>query len=272
MKKVFGGGVKKFGDTQNIDRDRQQFNNNREPRNYNKDNNKRRNEAKGKVAVEQLPSKPPEKVCLFNFLEDKLNVNDLQTTSTVNENVPESNHNRNFHSNTYQKPVYSTQQRNEQQGYTGFRRENSGNVNRYHNQQQRTVSSATNNFNGNGKPTETKNAVAGTTTTNTSTSRNNTSDNSAVNAITNNVEKMSVNSQFASRSLKQHLNINRNKNSDEGVNSKSITEWKIGDSCLAKYWEDGKVSCTKTFVVSKLSFTVVLSIIFNITFSFTMPP
>lgn len=53
--------------------------------------------------------------------------------------------------------------------------------------------------------------------------------------------KMSLNSQFATRSLRQHLNLGASKPPVNGVDS-GQTSWNIGDKCLAKYWEDGKVS------------------------------
>ncbi|KYB27777.1 tudor domain-containing protein 3 isoform X1 [Tribolium castaneum] len=58
-----------------------------------------------------------------------------------------------------------------------------------------------------------------------------------MNGLTNNFEKMAINTQFASRSLKQHLNLGpQKKNSHESTDVK----WKVGDDCVAKYWEDGK--------------------------------
>ncbi|VEN38143.1 unnamed protein product [Callosobruchus maculatus] len=66
-----------------------------------------------------------------------------------------------------------------------------------------------------------------------------------VDAVTENLGKVSLNSQFASRSLRQHLNLSSNKKNE--VSAQSTTQpahngdcFKIGDVCLAKYWEDGK--------------------------------
>lgn len=63
--------------------------------------------------------------------------------------------------------------------------------------------------------------------------------NESVNGLSNSFEKMALNTQFASRSLKQHLNLGpQKKNSVEDAGS---IMWKVGDDCVAKYWEDGKV-------------------------------
>nr|CAI5820686.1 unnamed protein product [Callosobruchus analis] len=66
-----------------------------------------------------------------------------------------------------------------------------------------------------------------------------------VDAVTENLSKVSLNSQFASRSLRQHLNLSSNKKSEIAVQptmqpAHSGDSYKIGDICLAKYWEDGK--------------------------------
>lgn len=57
------------------------------------------------------------------------------------------------------------------------------------------------------------------------------------------MSKFSLNSQFASRSLRQHLNLGLPKqNLSHNANNVPNNTWNIGDSCFAKYWEDDKVS------------------------------
>ncbi|XP_056634705.1 tudor domain-containing protein 3 isoform X2 [Diorhabda sublineata] len=80
-----------------------------------------------------------------------------------------------------------------------------------------------------------------------------------INHISQEVQKMSLNSQFASRSLRQHLNLSSSTRKNDELNHKlenSGPTWNVGDEILAKYWEDGKfynaaiISITdKTFAV-----------------------
>ncbi|CAH1159797.1 unnamed protein product [Phaedon cochleariae] len=61
--------------------------------------------------------------------------------------------------------------------------------------------------------------------------------------LTQGMEKITVNSQFASRSIRQHLNLGGQKKNEENLKKNEETNsltWNIGDECLAKYWEDGK--------------------------------
>ncbi|XP_018579171.1 tudor domain-containing protein 3 isoform X2 [Anoplophora glabripennis] len=63
------------------------------------------------------------------------------------------------------------------------------------------------------------------------------------NDLSNNMNKMSLNSQFASRSLRQHLNLGPVKKSEEPSKRNEVVQnstFNIGDECMAKYWEDGK--------------------------------
>lgn len=72
----------------------------------------------------------------------------------------------------------------------------------------------------------------------------NTQSNKDVNETIHQMEKISLNSQFASRSLRQHLNLDpprRNEDITYRKNSPQNFDWNVGDTCLAKYWEDGKV-------------------------------
>lgn len=56
--------------------------------------------------------------------------------------------------------------------------------------------------------------------------------------LANDLSKMSVSKEFASRSLRQHLNLGPPSKKPEGPGLLHV-----GEPCLAKYWEDGKV-CT----------------------------
>lgn len=57
--------------------------------------------------------------------------------------------------------------------------------------------------------------------------------------LANDLSKMSVSKEFASRSLRQHLNLGPASKKPEVPGLLSV-----GEPCLAKYWEDGKV-CNK---------------------------
>lgn len=79
------------------------------------------------------------------------------------------------------------------------------------------------------------------------------------NHISQEVQKMSLNSQFASRTLRQHLNLGSSTRKNDEITNKvedNGPTWNVGDEVLAKYWEDGKyynaaiISITdKTFAV-----------------------
>lgn len=78
---------------------------------------------------------------------------------------------------------------------------------------------------------------------------NSSHDRNAVAEQNLNVGKVSMNSQFVSRSLRQHLNLGSGKKSEDvketDFSNKEMNEerlWQVGDEILAKYWEDGKVS------------------------------
>ncbi|KAG5898304.1 hypothetical protein JTB14_022993 [Gonioctena quinquepunctata] len=78
-----------------------------------------------------------------------------------------------------------------------------------------------------------------------------------VNEVANNVEKMSLNSQFASRSLRQHLNLGPTKKNDDFGNSEGVNcILNVGDECLAKYWEDGKFYEAMITAITEKTFAV----------------
>ncbi|XP_045478851.1 tudor domain-containing protein 3 [Harmonia axyridis] len=65
---------------------------------------------------------------------------------------------------------------------------------------------------------------------------------SNVNELAEHVAKMSVGGEFASRSLRQHLNLQGKKSNVTKSNRESIRSNNgiVGNECLAKYWEDNK--------------------------------
>lgn len=284
VKKVFGGGVKKFSDAQ-AERDKQ-FNLREQQRGGFRD--KRRNEGRGKIVVEEgVNNKPPEKVCLFNFLEDKLNDSQPVTTAqsfsneTANSkafekftNAPQKyEYNTNKSQNTagryhqqqsrepqfYNKRNVTNQQQNTSYSKNSF---NNGatetyqnHTSRYNNQQQSREQQSSAFYNKKSTTNESYNTQQQQnikpSVSNGSTDTQSTSV-ASVNSLTNSMGRLSVNSQFASRSLKQHLNLNKTKKEETVVAAAApkSAEWKIGDNCLAKYWEDGKV-CIKKFLLEK---------------------
>lgn len=67
----------------------------------------------------------------------------------------------------------------------------------------------------------------------------------AVDNLADHMVKMSVGGEFASRSLRQHLNLqvkkpNPTKTTHESIKN-NISSFNVGDDCSAKYWEDDKV-------------------------------
>ncbi|XP_028132204.2 tudor domain-containing protein 3 [Diabrotica virgifera virgifera] len=81
-----------------------------------------------------------------------------------------------------------------------------------------------------------------------------------VNHITQETQRMSINSQFASRSLRQHLNLNPNtprKNEDYAAKGEDTMHGcNVGDEVLAKYWEDGKYYNATVISVTPRTFAV----------------
>lgn len=255
VKKVFGGGVK------------QQVQSQPNPRYTKKPNdfqNKEKKNFKTKNVVtkevDEKPQKPPERVSLFDFLEDKLPASEsVSTTSSepvkpasrlnrFDKNYQQNNKNQNRSYNTYQnqKKNYNRFESDQNNSYRGSRFQNNADGSFYQKPKQNYVEdnffkprneSQTQVFQGNtyqdSRPSFNKND------NNQNSSFKAKKESEEINGLSNNLEKMSLNSQFASRSLKQHLNLGpQKKNPVENVND---LKWKVGDDCLAKYWEDGKV-------------------------------
>lgn len=261
VKKVFGGGLKV---PTNLELKEPQRRGNQE-RSNNRERVGRRNEPREKTSEGQQ-QKPVERISLFQFLEEKLPDSVAADEAGVSEqfadfnrkteqerrikSAPNSNQ-FNKQPNRYERGNNSAQNFKRGQN-AGFERKESNFVPRSHE----------NNFNrGNKRPDNFRHQnTHGFKNTNTTNQFGNFNQKSVgdVEQITNGLGKMNVNAQFASRSLKQHLNLNDAKADEQSGNF----DWKVGDSCLAKYWEDGKVKLT-TYILIVLYFCLFF-------FSFTM--
>lgn len=230
----------------------------RNPRNDKKDITK--GKTKGAYKTREMdekpekPDKPQEKVSLFSFLEDKLPVDEPKPysmgkppkfinpqyssdTSAKSNNSNESFHRapdrnnskqyQNHKSFSYQKDYHVNDQKTINQVSSSYKQEK---TDQYNHQQNKNL--LDNKFNNQMK-----------------ISSNESNQSSSVNKEKKNVEdtthllsKMSLNSQFASRSLRQHLNLGVQKQDQSNIfYDHAQPQWNIGDVCLAKYWEDGKV-------------------------------
>ncbi|RZC40305.1 tudor domain-containing protein 3-like, partial [Asbolus verrucosus] len=198
VKKVFGGGMKQA--VQN-------------PVNINfkksnefhakekKPHNKIKNNTK---EVEERPQKPSERVSLFDFLEDKLPANEASNNLTQNEPS---------------KPIINNNNPSSQQ--------NNRSRNNY--SLKPTNKFETNQINAQSRPKK---------ETKPQTPQFKSDDDIDVNGLSHSLGKMSLNSQFASRSLRQHLNLGTQKKNE--LEKPNTSNWMVGDDCMAKYWEDGK--------------------------------
>jgi tudor domain-containing protein 3 len=165
----------------------------------------------GKEMEEKL-QKPLEKVSLFDFLEDKLPPNENPGNDISQEPFkPHPNNNiqrntpTNYQNNRYHNPYVNAKV--------------TGNNSEYQNNSSRWKSGAYPN-----KQAE----------------KDKPEKNPEINGLSNSFGKMSLNSQFASRSLKQHLNLGPQKKNNAAESVNTSATWKVGDDCVAKYWEDGK--------------------------------
>lgn len=252
-KKVFGGRV-----TQNIQAAR---NNPRyEKREVTKNKTKPSFREK---EIDEKPEKPQEKVSLFSFLEDKLPLDDHKVN--IKETVPREHKNQIKTSENSIKPQLPVDKSAKILSYNSFSRFTDNNLPKQ-NHYQKNVSQKSN-YHSNDKYTNStpqdkiqeKNRIQKQNSLDyvqNSSERSNlnlsnkTTQQTASQNDTKNIEeaatlmaKMSINSEFATRSLRQHLSLvapkqNKHNNTPNGIPSR----WKIGDGCLAKYWEDGKVS------------------------------
>lgn len=229
VRKVFGGGSKK---TNNLQQQQHEISE-RKPRVNRERNTKERTEQKDLEKTQ----KPPERVSLFHFLEEKLPANEIPEAKT---SFYESRSN-NEHSNRkpYQKENSFPAQnhRGNKPNLTNSNKqfENVERPPRFYNNSKNYTPRTANGY------VQPKPAAA-------AVNQNRTTASNSVDAITNNMEKVSLNSQFASRSLRQHLNLSSGSKETQKVESDS--KWNVGDACLAKYWEDGKVGTLNSEVRS----------------------
>lgn len=298
VKKVFGGGTKQAL----LVESEKKFENKVEVR---RDKGGRKGKKEVKEKEEKL-QRPTEKISLFDFLEDKLPVNENQgnegeeikdiskTESEKNDRGNrfnynnkgyqsnnskgyQNNSNKNYQSNSG-RGYYSGNSKNYQCGNSNYQAGNSnhqsGNSNYqssnskcYQNSNSKDYqNSNSNQFTKNAQgynPTFKKNHTIGeknqstpnyqkgaqNNTRNQQSSASNSQNNFNRNKTTNNsfdllpnqMDKLSLNSQFASRSFKQHLNfLSGSKPTDSSKLGNFDFQWKIGDHCMAKYWEDGR--------------------------------
>lgn len=67
------------------------------------------------------------------------------------------------------------------------------------------------------------------------------SEKQSADALATSMRSLSVNGAYASRTLKQHLNLSAPPPKDDPeANHDNAVSWKVGDYCMAKYWEDNK--------------------------------
>ncbi|KRT80286.1 hypothetical protein AMK59_7358, partial [Oryctes borbonicus] len=304
IRKVFGGGVRQI---QNANQMRE-----KKPYNY-KEKVKEKRVKKELQKEEKLQTKPPEKVSLFDFLENKLPTNEELPASNVMSSEVVGNKNNYIQSN--EKPRYNQpkntypvqansnnwQQRNsysqanyyQENSYGNYYQSNRRNQYNYNNQSVNNYSSnpryqqyskpnppqySTNRTNEKNINSLTENfqQISVNNNDNNQTKPKqyekvqNQSTNKPMNEKAPAERNINVNSEFASRSFRMHLNIKsdsprrshnvenapqvkenrKTQTSDEaaerqdqesqGNTSGSSINWKIGDQCMAKYWEDNK--------------------------------
>lgn len=273
----------------------------RKPQNPREKFNERK--AKKEVKSEEKLQKPPEKVSLFDFLENKLPANEeLPISSVTTKKTSEYSESKssNYRNNpNYEKPKYNQPRNTYPNQGNNWHQQDTYNISYHTNNDYNISYHPNNNYNNypqnrrnqynynNSQPnyysnqrntqynkfddkkldslTENFNQV---TINNTDSTQKSTqydkAQNLPVNKSTNEkpVERnRNLNSEFASRSFRMHLNIKtespRRSNSEtaqmketrkmETYETNGQTNppsnqinWKIGDQCMAKYWEDNK--------------------------------
>lgn len=225
IKKVFGGGAKPI-QTPSVTNYKKP-----EPSYGNKRNVKSNKNTEMHEVEEENPQKPPERVSLFDFLEDKLPVKETHNSNHAKPatpnyyNKPQVNTNRNnYNKNTQNSQYYEQKGKN-------FNSNPNYNVSK-------TKLNPENNYS-NRQPSPRNNNYNNASKNNFPSFQAKTQE-PTVEDLGVHLEKMSLNKQFASRSLKQHLNLPPNAKGVGGGSDQ--TNWQIGDECRAKYWEDGKVN------------------------------
>lgn len=211
--------------------------------------------------VTEKAQKPPEKVSLFDYLETKLSVPEMSKV------IPETNyHNVNNHkylaaqtvnnSQTTQEPYAKSkyndnkmQNRNYLDNNTKFNTGYKESYDNYKGKRNDYTSSYqkprnyNKNFNSNHQ-TYQGNQINKTSAIQENVSSSNNvgsiNDGQAIDDLVPEMQKLSVNSAFASRTLKQHLNLDKVRRENPPPQTSPTLNWQIGDYCMAKYWEDGK--------------------------------
>lgn len=236
VKKVFGKGKQEnVANKYNIQNDRQ---NSEQPRRNIRQNRRGR---KDEDVEEKISAKPSDKVSLFAFLEDKL---PDQPAPITNSNVNSYTANK---QNRYEKTDYQVQNKNRNydanksksdfaevapaKGFTmntprlngdgsitqGARRNRFGQD--YRVEPHRNPKSSNYNIENKSNNYEAKNKTENNSRRNVPSnlaSKFNSETTSSVNTLTNDISRLNVNQQFASRSLQSHLNLNK------GGDSKTI--------------------------------------------------
>ncbi|GJQ86622.1 hypothetical protein Trydic_g15726 [Trypoxylus dichotomus] len=292
IKKVFGGGVRQI----------QNVNQMREKKPYNsKEKVKEKRVKKELQKEERLQTKPPEKVSLFDFLENKLPTSEEQHFGNVANKKPiedieikDSSSNVTNSNNWQQRNSYIQPHYHQENSYGNYYQQNRRNQYNYNNPM-------ANSYNSNPRYQQYNKPNPPQYSTNRSNERSanslvenfqqisiDTNDNSnqskpkqyekVHNQFANRgsnekippERNINMNSEFASRSFRMHLNIKpdsprrpqnvdnamqfkenrRNPTSEEvlerqdaepqALASGASINWKIGDQCMAKYWEDNK--------------------------------
>ncbi|CAG9856621.1 unnamed protein product [Phyllotreta striolata] len=77
-----------------------------------------------------------------------------------------------------------------------------------------------------------------------------------VNNLAKDMQKATLNGQFASRTLRQHLNLADEKKQESPSNEAPCKGMNIGDEVMAKYWEDKKYYQAKIISVTDKTFAV----------------
>ncbi|XP_022914575.2 tudor domain-containing protein 3-like [Onthophagus taurus] len=239
-KKVFGGGVKQ----QNLAQQKPfEPKRNTQPRQERKINKK-------EIILEEKQQKPSEKISLFDFLETKLPQTEENDLIQANNSNFHQKPYKNYSGNDFNATRPNQNQRNRYSNQNSSYQNQNNHYNKRENQfkqvsQQNFYKDNQNYFKDNQNHYNQKPYLEKGDQKSFNTEKNpekilqkNTD------SLSNSMSKLSLNSEFASRSLKQHLNLESNET--------KLTSWKIGDQCLAKYWEDNKFyAATITAVTDK---------------------
>lgn len=262
VKKVFGGGTKQPAYESKAGSSKTGPNKSDNERGRNRGRNLKgsKNEEKD---VEERPLKPSEKVSLFSFLEDKLPVQEpvqsIAQNSTKNnyskDNNPTSkyepqgkqnyNNPKQFNQPNKQANYQNPPRKNnyQQNGRNNFYSQESYNQGQQFNQGHQSSSSYQKNEKFSGSYNK---SYEQPTNFKLNSNQNKYQNNADVNHVANDLTKMQINNQFASRSLRQHLNLTSNSNvgaakfNDRTPSRTNDETLNVGQECLAKYWEDGK--------------------------------